>query len=73
MCSDNQYIFILFAFDTFGFLAPEVVDLLKRVQRIMHYNVVSTRSMNVVFQILNFAIHKDLAAQLVVCLSFVQV
>jgi len=32
-CSDNQHAFILFAFDTFGFLAPEVVNLLHRVQR----------------------------------------
>jgi len=27
-CSDNQHAFIPFAFDTFGFLAPEAVDLL---------------------------------------------
>jgi hypothetical protein len=27
-CFDNQYIFILFVFDTFRFLAPDVVDLL---------------------------------------------
>ena len=27
-CSDNQHAFIPFAFDTFGFLAPEVVDLM---------------------------------------------
>ncbi|MCI67229.1 xylem serine proteinase, partial [Trifolium medium] len=31
-CSDNQHVFISSAFDTFGFLAPEVVDLLRRVQ-----------------------------------------
>ena len=30
-CSDNQHVFIPFVFDTFGFLAPEVVDLLHRV------------------------------------------
>jgi len=35
-CSDNQHAFIPFAFDTFGFLAPEVVDLLHRVQKVMH-------------------------------------
>jgi hypothetical protein len=33
VCSDNQYAFILSAFDTFGFLELEAVDLLKRVQR----------------------------------------
>jgi hypothetical protein len=31
-CSDNQHAFIHFAFDTFGFLATEAVDILKRVQ-----------------------------------------
>jgi hypothetical protein len=32
-CSENQHAFIPFAFDTFGFLAPDVVDLLQRVQK----------------------------------------
>ncbi|KAK2380676.1 hypothetical protein QL285_068351 [Trifolium repens] len=32
-CSDNQHAFIPFAFDTFGFLAPDVVDLLQRVHK----------------------------------------
>ncbi|MCI60704.1 xylem serine proteinase, partial [Trifolium medium] len=40
-CSDKQHVFISFAFDTFDFLAPEVIDLMKRVQRVMHSNVVS--------------------------------
>ena len=31
MCSDNEHVFKPFAFDTFDFLAPEVVDLLLRV------------------------------------------
>ncbi|PNY11632.1 auxilin-like protein [Trifolium pratense] len=43
-CFENQHVFIPFAFDTFGFLALEAVDVLKRVQRIMHSNVVSPRS-----------------------------
>lgn len=30
VCSHNQYTFILFAFDIFGFLASQVVDLLNR-------------------------------------------
>ncbi|KAL6521158.1 hypothetical protein OROGR_017727 [Orobanche gracilis] len=30
-CIENQHMFIPFAFDTFGFLAPDVVDLLNRV------------------------------------------
>jgi hypothetical protein len=72
-CSDNQHVFILFAFDTFGFLAPEAVNLLKRVQKVMHSNVVSPRSINVVFQRLGFAIHKGLAAQLVARLPLTHV
>ncbi|KAK2411257.1 hypothetical protein QL285_046551 [Trifolium repens] len=55
-CSDNQHVFIPFAFDTFDFLAPEAVDLLKRIQNVMHSNVMSPRFMNVVFQRLGFAI-----------------
>ncbi|GAU39704.1 hypothetical protein TSUD_274980 [Trifolium subterraneum] len=40
-CSDNQHAFIPFAFDTFGFLAPDAVNILQRIQRVMHNNVVS--------------------------------
>ncbi|KAJ0834589.1 hypothetical protein HanRHA438_Chr16g0745351 [Helianthus annuus] len=47
-CLDNLHVFIPFAFDTFGFLAPEAVDLLSRVQRVMHSNVMTLRSMDVV-------------------------
>jgi len=72
-CSDNQHTFIPFAFDTFDFLAPEAVDLLHRVQKVMHSNVMSPRSMNVVFTRIGCAIQKVLAAQLVVCLPSIQV
>jgi hypothetical protein len=72
-CSDNQHAFIPFAFDTFGFLAPEAVELLKRVQRVMHSNVMTPRSMDVVFRRLGFAIQKGLAAQLVVRLPLIHV
>ncbi|MFS8026982.1 hypothetical protein Hanom_Chr16g01493111 [Helianthus anomalus] len=44
---------------------PEVVDLLSQVQRIMHSNVITLRSMNVVFKGLSFAIQKGVEAQLV--------
>jgi hypothetical protein len=54
--------FIAFAFDTFSFLAPEAVNLLKIVQKVMHNNIVSPKYMNVVFQRLEFAIQKGLAA-----------
>jgi hypothetical protein len=36
MPPDNQYVFIPFAFDTFDFLAPDAVNILKRVQKVMH-------------------------------------
>ncbi|KAK2430033.1 hypothetical protein QL285_028412 [Trifolium repens] len=47
-CSDNQHVFISFAYDTFDFLAPEVVSLLQRIQKVMNNNVVS--AMNVIFK-----------------------
>jgi hypothetical protein len=69
-CSHN-HVFIPFPFDTFGFLAPEAVDLLKRVQRVLHGNIVTPMSIDVVFRRLGFAIQKGLAAQLVACLPSV--
>lgn len=47
MCSDNQHTFIPFVFDIFGFLAPETVNLLQRVQRLIYNNVVSHITTNV--------------------------
>ncbi|GJY41855.1 hypothetical protein Tco_0429125 [Tanacetum coccineum] len=64
-CIENQHEFIPFAFDTFGFLAPKAVELLSRVQRVMHSNVMTPRSTDVVFKRIGFAIQKGLAAQLV--------
>ncbi|GJU89220.1 putative reverse transcriptase domain-containing protein [Tanacetum coccineum] len=64
-CIENQHVFIPFAFDTFGFLAPEAVELLTRVQRVMNSNVMTPRSINVVFTRIGFAIQKGLAAQLI--------
>ncbi|GJZ61788.1 hypothetical protein Tco_0617925 [Tanacetum coccineum] len=55
-CIENQHVFIPFAFDTFGFLAPEAVELLTRVQRVMNSNVMTPRSINVVFTRIGFAI-----------------
>jgi hypothetical protein len=69
--SDNQHVFILFAFDIFGFLEPNVVDFLKRVQRVANNNIMSHRSINIVFWRISFAIQKNLAAQFVVRLAFV--
>ncbi|GJZ14240.1 hypothetical protein Tco_0549470 [Tanacetum coccineum] len=64
-CIENQHMFIPFTFDTFGFLAPEAVELLNRVQRVMNSIVMTPRSTNVVIQRISFAIQKGLAAQLV--------
>ncbi|GJU59436.1 putative ribonuclease H-like domain-containing protein [Tanacetum coccineum] len=64
-CIKNQHVFIPFAFDTFVFLAPEVVELLNRVQWVMHNNVMTPRSTNVIFKHIGFAIQKGIAAQLV--------
>ncbi|GKC56230.1 hypothetical protein Tco_1083828 [Tanacetum coccineum] len=68
-CIKNQHVCILFAFDTFGFLAPEAVELLIRVQRVTHSNVMTPRSTDVVFKHTGFAIQKRLAAQLVARLT----
>ncbi|GKB23038.1 hypothetical protein Tco_0862439 [Tanacetum coccineum] len=57
-CIENQHMFIPFAFDTFGFLAPEAVKLLNRVQRVMNSNVMTPKSTNVVFHRISFAIQK---------------
>nr|GEU79971.1 retrotransposon protein, putative, Ty1-copia subclass [Tanacetum cinerariifolium] len=46
-CIENQHMFIPFAFDTFGLLATETVELLSRVQRVMHSNVMTPRFTNV--------------------------
>jgi hypothetical protein len=48
-CSDNQHAFIPFVINTFGFMASDAVNILKRVKRVMHNNVVSPRSLDVVF------------------------
>jgi hypothetical protein len=70
-CSDNQHAFIPFAFDTFGFLAPEAASLLQRVQKVMNSNVVSLRAKNVIFTRINFTILKALAAQLIARLPLI--
>jgi hypothetical protein len=61
-CSDNQHAFIQFVFDTFGFLAPETVDHLRRIQRVMRNNVMTLKSMNVVFTRNDFAIQRPSGA-----------
>ncbi|MFS8000676.1 putative exostosin [Helianthus anomalus] len=36
--AENQHVFIPFTFDTFGSLAPEAINFLTRVQRVIHNN-----------------------------------
>jgi hypothetical protein len=69
----DQHIFIPFVFDTFDFLIPEAVDILKRVQRIMYNNVVSHKSQDVVFTKIEFVIQKELTVQLIIHLPFIKV
>nr|GEV82287.1 hAT dimerization domain, ribonuclease H-like domain protein [Tanacetum cinerariifolium] len=61
----NQHVFIPFAFNIFGFFAPEAVELLSRVQWVIHSNVMTSRSTDVVFKRIGFAIQKGLTTQLV--------
>jgi hypothetical protein len=56
----------------FGFLALDAVNMLKKVQRVMHSNVVSHRSLDIVFKRIGFAIQKRLTAQLVIYLPSIQ-
>jgi hypothetical protein len=58
-------------FGIFDFLATEVVNILQRAQKFMHNNVVSLNSIDVVFKMIDFVIQKDVAAQFIVCLSFI--
>lgn len=71
--SDNEHDFIPFVFDTFGFLTLETVDLVQGIKKVMHNNVVSFRSMDVVFKRIDFDIQKGVATQLVACLPSILV
>jgi len=73
VCSNNQHSFIQFDFETFDFHAPEVIDLLHKVQMVLHNNVMTLMSMSVVFTVIGFAIQKGLATQFVVCLPSIHV
>ncbi|GJS27562.1 putative reverse transcriptase domain-containing protein [Tanacetum coccineum] len=64
-CLENQYVFIPFAFDTFGFLAPEAEEFFTRVQRVVQSNFSTPTTQNFIFSRIGFAIQKGVAAQLV--------
>lgn len=57
-CVDNQHTFIHFAFDTFGFLATNDMEFLKKAQRVKHSNVMTLRSVDVVFKTISPVIQK---------------
>jgi hypothetical protein len=64
----NIYLYCLYLI-FFYFLVPEAINLLKWVRRVMHSNVMSHRSINVVFQKLYFAIKKR-CGLLSICILF---
>ncbi|GKC21173.1 hypothetical protein Tco_1023323 [Tanacetum coccineum] len=64
-CLENQHVFIPFAFDTFGFPAPEADEFLTRVQRVVQSNFSTPKTQNFIFRRIGFAIQKGVAAQLV--------
>ncbi|GJS18306.1 putative reverse transcriptase domain-containing protein [Tanacetum coccineum] len=68
-CLKNQHVFIPFAFDTFGFLAPEAEEFLTRVQRVVQSNFSTPKTQNFIFSRIGFAIQKEVATQLVARLS----
>nr|GEV30753.1 auxilin-like protein [Tanacetum cinerariifolium] len=49
-CMKTQHMFIPFAFNASGFLAPEALEIVSRVQRIMNSNVMTYRSTNGVLE-----------------------
>ncbi|KAJ0779443.1 putative exostosin [Helianthus annuus] len=56
-CVENQHVFVPFAFDTFGSLAPEAIKFLTRVQRVINNNC-SLRGTGFCLGRLGFAIQK---------------
>jgi hypothetical protein len=72
-CMENQHVFVPFAFDTFGGLAPEAVRFLQRVKRVVSSSCLYPNAGKYVVTRLSFAIQKGLAAQLVARLPAVVV
>lgn len=52
----DQRAFMPFVFDTFEFLAQKIIDLLQEIQSLMNNNLISHKSMNIVFKRIDFAI-----------------
>ncbi|MFS7963363.1 hypothetical protein Hanom_Chr08g00737181 [Helianthus anomalus] len=64
-CLENQHVFVPFAFDIFGGLAPDAVRHLNRVQKVVNSNSSSLKVSNFVFSRIGFSIQKGVATQLV--------
>ncbi|KAL8234283.1 hypothetical protein R6Q59_020383 [Mikania micrantha] len=59
-CLENQHVFTPFAFDIFGFLAPEAVNFLNQVQRVKNSNIMAPMTQKIVFSRIIFAIQRGL-------------
>ena len=55
-CSENQHVFVPFAFETFGSLAPEAVRFLDRIRRVVRSNVSSPKGHEYVLSRIGFVI-----------------
>ena len=64
-CTENQHLFVPFAFDTFGSLAPDDVRFLDRVRKVVHNNVTTPRGQDYVYSRICFAIQRGVTAQLI--------
>ncbi|KAJ0643443.1 putative exostosin [Helianthus annuus] len=59
-CLENQHVFVPFAFDTFGGLAPDAVRLLNRVQKVVNSNSSSPKiffSTGMEYRFINLIVH----------------
>ncbi|GJY91827.1 putative exostosin-like protein [Tanacetum coccineum] len=52
-CLENQHVFIPFAFDTFGFLAPEAEEFLNRVLTVLKNSLEELKVLNYSLEVLN--------------------
>ena len=64
-CYDNQHTFKPFTSYTFGFIILKVDNLLQRIERVMHNNIVSPKFINVIFKKLILP-SKKLTVQLII-------
>lgn len=63
----NQHFFYSMPFDSFGFLAPKVMNFLTKIQRIIHSNVLTPKEHNFVFSKLGFTLENRVTTQFDAC------